>query len=615
MHVEKTVLHSGRTIKHGSFQVRETVHVCASKCRHAPGALVTRRARSVTEHLIAGATVGYDVMVYVGLERFLEHRQREEIREELLRAHGVDLSTGEVSHLCRRFLQYLEALHESRRQEIRRALAADGGYPLHIDATGEDGRGTLLVAQSGWRRWVLDAWKIPTERAEIILAALLSVAERFGPPCAVMRDLGKAMVPAVADFVEQLGIEIPALSCHLHFLSDVGEDLLGAGHGELRALFRRFKVRPNLGVLARDLGRKLGADVEKARQEVREWQERLEEGHVLPQGRAGLATVRALAQWVLDYAADGSDLGFPFDRPYLDFYQRCVTARRAVDAFYRRSPEDKGVSRALKRLRRALKPAICEVPFAHVAGKLRKRAELFDELRDALRIIPKSGGRNNSQPPRHPLPLEEAMAELSDIQAAVENLVASLEKRRPERGPAQDVREAIDIILAHVETYGDSLWGHVILLSTESGSVVRIVERTNNVLEGAFGVMKRGERRRSGRKSLTQDFENLPAAAALTLNLTRPDYVELVCGSLDNLAAAFAELDAQRRTRVLAGEAVPGLGRAKDPIPEVASASLPRADRPLLRSDAMHRRVLEAARSRAPRTRAKAPQASEATAN
>jgi hypothetical protein len=33
-------------------------------------------------------------------------------------------------------------------------METDGGWPLHVDAAGEDGHGTLLVAFSGWRRWV-----------------------------------------------------------------------------------------------------------------------------------------------------------------------------------------------------------------------------------------------------------------------------------------------------------------------------------------------------------------------------------------------------------------------------------------------------------------------------
>jgi hypothetical protein len=39
-------------------------------------------------------------------------------------------------------------------------MQRDGGWPMHIDATGENGRGTLLVAYAGWRGWVLGAWRI-----------------------------------------------------------------------------------------------------------------------------------------------------------------------------------------------------------------------------------------------------------------------------------------------------------------------------------------------------------------------------------------------------------------------------------------------------------------------
>lgn len=614
MIVQKTAEHGGKTIKHGTFQVRETVHVCAAKCRHPSGRFITRRAESVTRHLMPGSIAGYDVMVFAGIERFLHHRQREEIREALLKKHGIDFSAGEVSALIKRFLQYLETLHETKFDKLRSALAADGGYPLHVDATGEDGQGTLLVALAGWRQWVLDCWKIPTERAEVILPALRSVIAQFGMPCAVVRDLGKAMIPAVNNLAGEVDEEIRILSCHQHFLADIGEDMLEVGHSDLRALFRQFKVRPKLAVLARDIGCKLGDQIAEARGEVRQWQDEDKDGHVLPEGRAGRGTIRALAQWVLDYLGDTADLGFPFDRPYLAFYDRCLTARRAVDAYYRIPPRDKSVLRTLDRLRRILEVVVSERCFQEVVWKLCKRAELFDELRDALRIAGKSRGRDAEPAPQN-LPLKEAMTKLNDAQTAVDKFVASLKARRPERGPSQDMREAIDIILKHMETHGDTLWGHVVSLSTPAGEVIRIVDRTNNILEsGLFGRLKQGERRRSGRKNLKQDLQALPAAAVLTRNLTRPDYVELICGSLDKLPEVFAELDAKRRRMMLAGETLTALGRTHNPIPQIASASLPADDRALVRSEAMRRRVLAAAKSRAPRTRAKRVRSAVATA-
>lgn len=72
-----------------------------------------------------------------------------------------------------------------------------------------------------------------------------------------------------------------------------------------------------------------------------------------------------------------------------------------------------------------------------------------------------------------------------------------------------------------------------------------VVERTNNVPEHFFGAEKRKLRRRLGRAHLGRDLEDHPAQAALVANLKHPEYVRVVCGSVDNLATTFAELDEQ----------------------------------------------------------------------
>src|SRR5256884_1775609 len=96
----------------------------------------------------------------------------------------------------------------------------------------------------------------------------------------------------------------------------------------------------------------------------------------------------------------------------------------------------------------------------------------------------------------------------------------------------------------HLDRHGPYLWGHALRLPRRVGGGIRLVARTNNGLESLFHTIKHGERRRSGRKILTQDFEILPPAAALATNLHHADYVSLLCGSLDRLPEAFAALDA-----------------------------------------------------------------------
>lgn len=596
--VQKTLVRHGATLEHGAFRVRETVYACCAGCRSPGRVHAIHRAPELATRIPPRHTVGYDVMVYVGLGRYIHHRQREELRSALQDDYGIVLSTGEISELGRKFLTYLERLHHARAHRLRTALKADGGWPLHVDATGENGRGTLFVAFAGWRRWVLGSWKIPTERADAILPRLRSVTQEFGPPCAIVRDLGRAVTEATRDLVEHLGTPVPILACHQHFLSDIGGDLLGEGHDRLRDLLRRHKVRPGLAALARDLGRRLGSDLAEGRAGLHRWQGEADVRHGVPDGASGLACVRAMAQWVLDFAADGQDQGFPFDRPYLDLCARGRQVRRAIDAFLRRPLASEEVARALRRLGRVLDPLVHEPGFAETARSLRMRAALFDRLRDALRLTPKPDGRN-STPSASVAGAEEAK-ELGDIRTAVADYRTWVRSTRPERGPAKDRREATDIILRHFEDHGKFLWGHVIRLFGRAGRCIRLVDRTNNIEEGFFHKLKHGERRRSGRKTLTQDLEQLPAAAALAANLTCRDYVEIACGSLDRLPDAFAALDAKTRGRARSSVG-PAPALSSEIRPEdLVSASLPASDRQLVRAPAMEARILAAANSRAP---------------
>jgi len=574
--VQKTDVRGGVTLAHGRVRIGLKVCVCRAGC-HEDSA---RSSSDLSAIFPARATFGYDVIVRVGLERFVHYRQRNEIRA-VLASEGVDASEAQISLMGSRFLEYLEALHRDRAPALRATLAADGGWPMHVDATGEDGRGTLLVVYAGWRGWVLGAWKVPTERADAVLPRLRQMADRFGAPCAIMRDLGLAVSEATATFVHKRRLSIPILACHMHFLRDVGKDLMRKMHDDLRESFRHFKVQPQLRALARSLGRRLGPVLPQARQSVERWLRQDDCGHHLPTGTQGLGVVRALAQWVLDFPDDGFDQGFPFDVPMLDLYDRSLEVLAALDAFLRTAPSDRKVNDAAEHLHRILRPIDCEVPFDRIACVLHSRRALFRELRDALRLGPR---------PAHPTRARavEAPADIDQIRGAVKKLAASLRRRRPGRGPARETRRGIDIVLEHLGRHGPHLWGHEIRLPRGG---TRLVARTNNDLEGFFRGLKHDERRRSGRRTLTQDLEHLPPAAALARNLMRPDYVEILCGSLADLPAAFAKLDAA------------GLVRVSDPAPdtETVSRSLPIADRDLVRTDEMFLRINAAANSRAPR--------------
>jgi hypothetical protein len=225
------------------------------------------------------------------------------------------------------------------------------------------------------------------------------------------------------------------------------------------------------------------------------------------------------------------------------------------------------------------------VSFRQTVKRLSRHADLFDELRGKLRLA-KS------------LPEKESVEDLDAMRDQLEAWTAGLEDRRPKRGPSKDICDAVDIILKHIDTHGDNLWGHVITIPENAGAGIRLMFRTNELAENFFGTLKHGERRRSGRKNLAKDLEHLPAETTLAYNLEHPDYVKIVCGSLDQLPLSFAQLDMENGNRKK--KWMPSQ-EAEDLMQElqIATASLSASDRQVVRTDQMNQRIKKAASSRA----------------
>ncbi len=558
------------------------------------GKILTQRSEALAQIVPSGAIYGYDVEVFAGMSRYLDYRQREETLEAL-KARGIALSTGTISNLTKRFIGHLEALHLTNLEGLKQALLSDGGFAINIDATGDSGRGMLLVIFSEGRDWVLGAWRITTECTNQIEPCLDKISEWFGCPLSIMRDLGKAVTPAVKSFSkkqkEKTGQKIKILSCHQHFLADVGTDLLEPLYGKLRNLFKKYGIAGALRTFARQLGKRPGVQAENIRGDIQQWFETESRKHALPAGTAGLATLRVDAQWILDHTVESKNNRFPFERPFLDFYKRCKTVRRALDAYLRTPISDAVVLRS-KGLATIIDPIVSDPQFNILTKPLQEKISLFDDLRSALRLNPRMSTPSRK---RKIVPSEVMVYELNDIKKSVKAYMRSLRKRRPERGPSQNIRESIDLVLEHLNRHDDTLWGHIIELSDGR---VRVLNRTNISSESNFNVMKHNERRRSGRKNLGQDLENMPAATALTRNLKKDDYVKIVCGgNLKRLPKVFADLDIQKRKRLLRAD----MKMSISDEPWVETASLSTADKKFARNDFIEKMISVAASSRAPR--------------
>ncbi|MDE0102449.1 MAG: hypothetical protein OXN89_08710, partial [Bryobacterales bacterium] len=191
-----------------------------------------------------------------------------------------------------------------------------------------------------------------------------------------------------------------------------------------------------------------------------------------------------------------------------------------------------------------------------LAVRLERSQSVFQELRDLLRL-PHDALRGRQAPspacPRTAAALLESMpARLQAHRDALRQRIKALPDRP---GDATPVPEAI--VLQYLKRYQDGLCGHPVARD-EAGRIVAVVERTNNPPEQFFSQAKRRLRRRVGRANLGRDMQDQPAQVALAANLLDEHYVRIMCGTLDGLPAAFAEVD-----RSAASTVKPTLDRMK----------------------------------------------------
>jgi len=110
-----------------------------------------------------GCSYGYDVVVEVGRSLFVEAQPVRQVIAELAQRH-VHLSASTVADLGRRFIVLLALAHRRCSAGLQRALALQGGYILHLDATYEDKSPMLMTGIDAVMEIVLGNVKLPSER-------------------------------------------------------------------------------------------------------------------------------------------------------------------------------------------------------------------------------------------------------------------------------------------------------------------------------------------------------------------------------------------------------------------------------------------------------------------
>jgi len=259
-------------------------------------------------------------------------------------------------------------------------------------------------------------------------------------------------------------------------------------------------------------------------------------GHSPPTGQ-GRENLVVLVHWLIE--GDGRKKPpYPFSLPHLDFFHRSGQLTQKLRDWVP-LPWSSVERRAIGHLESLVaRPWRDERP-ANAVSRSEKGWEAFCRLRNVLRLTEAELPMGDSCCRQMVIPAIEK-ERLNEIKKATLKYLDELRERVGDHTKSPDPEA---VILKYFNLYGDHLFGHP-ALRDENGSIMAVVERTNNILEHFFGQQKQSLRRHVGRSNLGRDMEDQPAQVALTSNLRHTDYVRILCGSLDNLPDAFADLGA-----------------------------------------------------------------------
>lgn len=450
---------------------------------------------------------GFDLLAEIGQYRFLDHRQIKEIFT-IHKKRNIPVPQRTIENLTHRFLQYAVAVHLESLPLLAEFVKRNGGYALQIDGSTTCGSPELLLVKDGFSGIRLLAASIPTESCEHVQPFLKMILHYFGEPICAIRDGGDG----IGNALQNTFPEIYIITCHYHFLGNVGERLLAKKyHSFQRRVYKTGILKKLRALKKRTIQRKTSNERDKALK---------------------------LVEYVLAFKADAHGLGFPFSVVTMDFYRRCEEIRPKVQkAIFERASALQS-SPCLIRLKNTLD--LLQPPPA-IRGRIHseylqliERWNWFERIRKALRY------RNGPIPLNNrgylsDRELEMGRLKLDMLQKEIEDFL----KQKSDTKDRNIKRLLHGVSQMLVERRGE-LFAPNVELIVNGKKEVRKLPRTNNAVEQDFRKIRRYWRRIMGNSDVEKNVQKQGAGQAIVANFEIKEYVSVVYGSQENIASRFA---------------------------------------------------------------------------
>ena len=460
-------------------------------CRH-DGTVF--RSERISEIVSPHCTYANEVMLESATRRYIEGRSSSEI------ASGMNngISERHVRNLSSMALDIFPKIHEDKMEKLKSAVHS---YILQIDGTTDSEFSMIVVVRDALSDFVLYAERCSSESHENMKTVLQVVKNRFGDPSGITSDMRSGIISAARETFPGIPIRI----CLMHFLRDLGKDLLLDLHTDLGIMINRTGIKSSLKSILKnmpDYDQKTLDDIENGFSSDRE-------------GMEIMCTRRILEQ--LTGFTGSSGYGFPFSMRHYNFYIACLSARMQLSEMLGNITSEKAKEHATA-IDSLVSMVTENISIKDIGGRLGSVNGLFQSVRKAFRI-PENGNLSGEIP----------YADTDDLVHERLNLIIEHLKVYLHTGIPMHMNSAAKTIMDRYRKRESMLFAN---------NSDHTIPRTNNGMERFFRKIRRNIRKRTGSSDTGNILSQSGEKTALFQNIGNSKYLQAVFGSADIEAVA-----------------------------------------------------------------------------
>lgn len=485
-----------------------------------------------TEIVERGYRISIDLVVKVGLLRYRDNRQLQEIQSFLKCSSArIDLPISTIGLVSKRFLEYCRLLHKKYEFKIVQDISCNGGYVANFDGTTEKNSGVInFVVMDSLSEHILISEMIESENCEKVIQILRKIKLRYGNPLTTISDLKPGFLSACEDSFNK---KVPHKFCDFHFLRTF-KDIFNKDHNFLKKrLCSTWKITSNLRKQLKSIDKPVGK--RKILKHLKDIENYWKDSNNVSQ------TYRRVLEWILRFKKASSGKGLPFDLPYLELYERLIRGKKFMDMID--TETDISIKRQCANLDTLIeqmdnsKDWSCQ--FKKSVKMLKFARKWFKKLRAVLLL----GTLQDKQDPfaplskRYQLTEEQAKAIPKNIKGFLEEVEkAILSCKNP------DKVKILTRLRDQTKKYQNNLKIPLIIVSVAGVLKTIIPSRTNNCLESFFRLIKALLRRNTGRSALTKEFASVGALLPYYISMRNHKTFNSIFESEDRLIEEFSAI-------------------------------------------------------------------------